>query len=208
MTRSAQMPATAFSGARRVAAGPLIDVAIAVKTAVEQGEPDLLVFDDATGRVIDIDLRGDRTAIASRLGGAGAAGAVDEGEDGATTGPRAREGRRGRPRLGVVSREVTLLPRHWDWLGAQKGGASAALRRLVEDARRKAPGTDPAKAATAAYHAMTTLAGDRPGYEEATRALFAGDMPGFIARMEPWPADVRAYVARLAQPGSCKGQST
>ena len=116
--------ATAFDGERRLASGPLIDVAMAVKAATAAGaEGPLLAFDDATGAVIDLDLRGSRAEIAARL-------AAASGEPSGP--PRGR----GRPKLGVVAREVTLAPRHWDWLAAQPGGASAALRRLVEEARR------------------------------------------------------------------------
>src|SRR5687768_12988418 len=109
---AADRSCTAFSGARRLAAGPLTRVAVAVKRALEAapGQP-VLVFDDADGRVVDLDLRGDDAAVVARLE--------------APRGP-------GRPKLGVVAREVTLLPRHWEWLAGQPGGASVALRRLVE----------------------------------------------------------------------------
>ena len=150
--------ATAFDGERRLASGPLIDVAMAVKAATADGaEGPLLAFDDVTGAVIDLDLRGSRADIAARLAAAG-------GERPAP--PRGR----GRPSLGVVGREVTLAPRHWEWLAAQPGGASAAL------------------------------AGDLPGFEEATRALFAGDRVRFERLVAPWPGDVGAYATNLAAP--------
>ncbi len=104
-------------------------------------------------------------------------------------------------RLGVVAREVTLLPRHWDWLAAQPGGASVALRKLVDEARREHGERDRRRLANErAYHFMSALAGDLPGFEEASRALFAGDMPGFRDRIEAWPRDLREHLLRLAEP--------
>lgn len=106
---------------------------------------------------------------------------------------------RGRPKLGVIGREVTLLPRHWEWLSAQPGGASVALRRLVDEARRSsAPARDARLAQERAYRVMSALAGDRPGYEEALRALFAGDRPRLEAHISDWPSDIREYTLHLA----------
>jgi hypothetical protein len=176
------MRLTIFGGTDRIAAGTLAEVAAAMQAAVARGAAPVLAFDDATGSEIDFDLRGSPAEVAAR---------------------HAPSPKRGRPRLGVVAREVTLLPRHWDWLGGQKGGASAALRRLVETAMRAAPeGRDPRRAQAAAYRAATALAGDRPGYEEAMRALFASDAAGLADRTAGWPADVRAYVLRLASGAS------
>jgi hypothetical protein len=99
-----------------------------------------------------------------------------------------------------VAREVTLLPRHWTWLSSQPGGASVALRRLVDGARRTRAGTDRVRhAQEVAFRAMTALAGDRPGFEEALRALFAADSEGFDRRIADWPSDIRQYVASLAE---------
>jgi hypothetical protein len=149
-----------------------------------------VVFDDATGRVVHLDLRGTAEEVARRY-------AVDEHQHPEPLQPR----RPGRPKLGVVGREVTLLPRHWAWLGAQRGGASATLRRLVETARREAVGEDAVRQAQdAAYRFMNVLAGDHAGYEEAVRALYAGDRPRFLAESEPWSEDLRAYARRLAGP--------
>ena len=105
----------------------------------------------------------------------------------------------GRPRLGVVAREVTLLPRHWEWLGTQPGGASAALRRLVESARRDGAGKDRVRAAQeSAYRFMLAVAGNEPGFEEATRALFAGHAARFGECLAAWPPDVRAHALRVS----------
>jgi hypothetical protein len=177
---------TAFRGHALLAAGPLIEVALAVKAALDQGPAEtVLMFDDATGGLVDIDLRGGRAEIEAWLAEAGAGPAETE-----------RRGR-GRPKLGVVAREVTLLPRHWEWLEAQPGGASVTLRRLVEAARRGADRSGRG-AREAAYRFMSALAGDLPGFEEASRALFAGDRPRLEAEIAAWPADLRDYALALA----------
>jgi hypothetical protein len=172
-------PCTAFDGQRMLSSGPLGEVAMAVKRAGDRGaNGPVLVFDDATGAVVDLDLRGTKAEIMERLtqrGVAGASAAVPAA-DGGDGGPRAR----GRPKLGVVPREVTLLPRHWEWLAAQPGGASVVLRRLVEEARRGDAGPGEARARReAAYKFMSAVAGDLAGFEEATRALFAGRHDAF-----------------------------
>lgn len=169
----------AFEGARRIASGSLAEVAVAVKRA-EAGEPEgaVLAFDAATGRVVDLDLRGDEAAITARY-----------------TPPPPPAAGRGRPKLGVTAREVTLLPRHWEWLNSRPGGASAALRRLVEAARRDSEADDRQRAAVeAAYRFMSAMAGDLPGFEDASRALFANDAPTLAARMKPWPGQIAEQV--------------
>jgi hypothetical protein len=184
-----QTPVTAFDGPRRIASGPLGEVALAVKRAAEAGAAGpLLVFDDATGRVVDLDLRGSDAEIVARL-------AVPAAE----TGPAETRRGRGRPKLGVVAREVTLLPRHWDWLSVQPGGASVALRRLVDAARRgEGDAGNRRVAQEATYRFMSAMAGNLPRFEEASRALFADDLPRLSVLMADWPADVRDHVLRLA----------
>lgn len=179
---------TAFAGTDRLAHGPLAEVALAVKAALARDPAaSILTFDDATGRVIDLDLRGSDAELLARL-------APDKDQP-------ARG--RGRPKLGVVAREVTLLPRHWDWLAAQPGGASHALRRLVEEARRRDGGQSEARTAQeTAYRFMSALAGDLPGFEEATRALFANDAARFAVHAAGWPADIRAHAQKLAWPAT------
>ena len=214
MQNPLSQPATAFAGNALFAAGPLLDIALAVKNADEINTANpapILVFDDDTGRVIDLDLRGGKAEIAERLMRRAAdakprqladesvahdnAPALSEPAAGAE--PRGR----GRPKLGVVAREVTLLPRHWEWLSAQTGGASVTLRRLVEEARRSniADGRRKRRdAQEAAYRFMSAIAGDLPGYEEACRALFADDSARFRQQTAQWPADVGGYAVRLA----------
>jgi hypothetical protein len=189
MDHAVPLTHTAFLDGRRLATGPLHQVAVAVLRA-QQAQPDghPLVFSDASGQSADLDLRGGEEAVRARY-------TVDAPAEA----PRGR----GRPRLGVVAREVTLLPEHWEWLAAQPGGASVALRKLVHEARRKGGDRDRTREARdRAYHAMSTLAGDLAGFEEATRALFAGDHERLVAEMAAWPADVRAYVQQLAEPAS------
>jgi hypothetical protein len=199
-TSSPEAPTcTLFAGHRRLASGDLVTVALAARRAVDAGEgATLLAFEDATARQVELDLRGSLAEVkarhAARRDQPGApATAAPAGTEVEPRGP-------GRPRLGVVAREVTLLPRHWEWLSAQPGGASVALRKLVEEARHGAGGRDRVRRAQeVAYRFMTALAGDLPGYEEAIRALFAGDRPRFEALTGGWPADVAAYALRLAE---------
>jgi hypothetical protein len=186
----------AFEGVRRIAEGSLKDVALAVKAVIERGErAPVLVFDALTSQPVEFDLRGTADDIAARLASAEPAIAEDDASPGEAE-PRGR----GRPKLGVVAREVTLLPRHWDWLNSQSGGASVALRKLVEAARLASDDKDRVRhAQETAYRFMTALAGNLPGYEEATRALYAADAARFEAAIGQWPADVRAHTARLAR---------
>lgn len=177
---------TAFLNGKRLASGPLHVVAVAVLRAQLTHHDHPLVFSNATGQSADLDLRGGEQAVAARYAVAAAIPA-----------PKVR----GRPKLGVVAREVTLLPEHWDWLAAQPGGASVALRKLVHEARRG--DQDQTRGARdRAYHAMSALAGDLAGFEEAARALFAGDHERLVAQMAAWPDDVRAYVLQLAEPAA------
>jgi hypothetical protein len=130
-----------------------------------------LIFDRTTGRVVDIDPRFPPSG----------------------DGPRP-----GRPKLGVTPREVTLLPRHWDWLATQPGGASVALRKLVEEASRN-PKAQQRAQRDAAYRFATIIVGNAPGYEEAIRALYAGQRDEFAAHIEGWPADVRRVLEEMTE---------
>lgn len=192
MPFSPARPCTAFAGPRLIRSGPLADVALAARAAAADLETGpILVFDDTTGRIVDLDLRGSDADILARLDPPAAPAAELPAAP-----PRVP---RGRPKLGVVAREVTLLPRHWDWLAAQPSGASATLRRLVDEARRReAPQQERRAAQTAAYHFMQALAGDLPGYEDATRALFADDRAGLERTIAGWPSDIRTHALRLA----------
>ena len=181
---------TAFAGVRRIATGPLEETIVRAKAAIDAGESEpVLVFEDRTGTQLDFDWRGSCDDVRRRL-------ALHPHFAGPAA-PTERSGP-GRPRLGVVSREVSLLPRHWAWLGAQPGGASAALRRLVDEARKRAPDRDEARGAReAASRFLWAIAGNLPGFEEVSRALFAGDDARLSSLVAPWPADVRQHLATL-----------
>jgi hypothetical protein len=186
----------AFEGDRAIASGDLREVARAAKTRLDRRtDASILIFDAGTGAPIDIDFRGGVPDVLARLPEmAKAPVAADEAAPSASRGP-------GRPKLGVVAREVTLLPRHWDWLAQQRGGASVALRRLVDEARRTYDGKDSIRhAQDAAYRFMSAMAGNRANYEAAIRALFAGEPARFAKLIAEWPADVRKHALRLAEP--------
>ncbi|UBV41917.1 DUF2239 family protein [Deinococcus taeanensis] len=142
-----------------------------------------LVVDDLTGRSVDFDLGGTLDEVLARHA------------------PEPQRSGPGRPKLGVVSREVSLLPRHWAWLERQRSGASATLRRLIDEARRADPdGERRAQAQAATDRFLSTVGGDLPGFEDATRALYAGDRARFEVHLAGWPADVRAHALYLAAP--------
>jgi hypothetical protein len=199
-------PSTAFEGSRCIAGGTLREVALATKPVVDGwassiSPPPILVFEDASSEVIELDWRGTLAAFEARLNAldpvmtqAMPAAPVEEPPV-ASDAPRGP----GRPKLGVSAREVTLLPRHWAWLARQPGGASVALRKLVETARLASETKDRVRHCGAVtYKFMSTMAGHEPGFEEASRALFAGDYAGFAARMAAWPADVQAHLLKIS----------
>ncbi len=174
---------TVFVGDDLLAAGALGQVLPVMKDRFDEDPgTGFLTLEDHSGRQVDFDLRGSLAQVLA---------AID---------PPPRRPGPGRPRLGVVSREVSLLPRHWEWLEAQPQGASAALRRLVDAARQQDQGPFLRRQATDALgRVLTTLAGDRAGYEEASRALYAGDLKRFSALIAPWPAAVVTYLQSRAQ---------
>src|SRR5262249_47731929 len=112
---------TSFAGDRLIASADLRTTLLRTKQHLDgDGSASVLIFEDQTGRQVNFDFRGTPQEVLER------SDAVKT-----RTGP-------GRPRLGVVSREVSLLPRHWEWLEQQPSGISAALRRLVDEARKRA----------------------------------------------------------------------
>jgi len=172
---------TAFQGTRKIARGTRAEVALAVKRTDDTGEA-ILTFDDATGKQVEFDLRGSDAEILARL---------DQSE------PR----KPGRPKLGVTAREVTLLPRQWEWLNSQPGGASVTLRKLVDAARNASGGREQKRRAQEAVDRfMLAMAANEPHYEEAGRALYAGNAQRFIDLIEGWPQDIRDHVRHLAEP--------
>jgi uncharacterized protein len=192
---------TAFEKGAIVARGSLPEVVLGIKRRIGKAEHSpILIFSDETGNAMDFNFQGGEKDVLRRLevfvgpGGPGPGSGGAEVPDAETPGP-------GRPRLGVVSREVSLLPRQWEWLASQSGGASAVLRRLVDEARKKASEGMPIKRIQErAYKFMSAIAGDLPGYEEALRALYKRDRKAFAARIADWPADVAAHALGLAGP--------
>jgi hypothetical protein len=193
-TSSGPVTYTVFLGTRRVGAG---DLAHAVRAAVaahaERGHDEpVWVFDDRTGMQLELDWRGTHAQVLAR---ARAAAGAPEPPAASVTASRSP----GRPKLGVVAREVTLLPRHWEWLATQPAGASATLRRLVDEARRRhAPHDTVRQAQDRCYRFLQATAGDLPGYEEALRMLYAGNSDGFDAAAAGWPRDLGDYARALA----------
>ena len=189
------MECTAFAGERRIASGDLRRVALEAKAALARDKwVQVVIFDDVTSNLIEVDLRGTADEVLERLA---------ECRDQAITQPAEAEGHAprgpGRPKLGVVAREVTLLPRHWEWLASQPGGASVALRKLVENARTANRSKDRLRTAQeAAYRFLSAMAGNAAGFEEAVRALFAGNREKFDHIVEPWPVDIRDHAKKVA----------
>jgi hypothetical protein len=214
MSVSTSTSFTAFAGHRLMLSGSLVEVTLAVRRAVDAGASQaILVFDDVTGRVVDVDFRGSEADIVEKSTQPAAAYVgryrwpapplPEAFEPAAGSGSRGK----GRPKMGVVAREVTLLPRQWEWLASQSGGASATLRKLVDSARRSGSSRQQQRAAQeAAYHFIQAIAGDFEGYEEATRALFANDRPGLERCMAAWPHDIRSQAIRLAFERNTGGQ--
>ena len=185
----------AFRGHDRIAEGDLHTVARQLKLAGDDGAAPILIFNSESSEQAEIDLRGSVDDVLARLPQPAATEAPAE--------PQPDEARRGpgRPKLGVIAREVTLLPRHWDWLATQPGGASVAIRKLVEEARKAQAARDHTRMAReAVYRFAAAMAGNMPNYEEAMRALFAGHRARFEAMTQGWPSSIRDHTRRLAAP--------
>jgi uncharacterized protein len=186
MTAANDSTSVAFDQHQLIARGPLPEVARAAKRALDAGATGpVLIFDERSSRPIELDFRGSADDVLGRLAPAVASAAPP------SRGP-------GRPKLGVTAREVTLLPRHWEWLAQQPGGASAVLRRLVEQAQRgSAPKQQARLAMEAVERFMNAMTGDFAGHEEASRAFYRGEREQFATLTEHWPADVRDHLRRL-----------
>lgn len=187
---------TAFEGTRIVASGDVLHVATKTKEVIDrtQNQHSILIFDDHSSELIEIDFRGSLGDVLKRLEERQhqRIDQVEEKEAAVSRGP-------GRPRLGVVSREVTLMPRQWDWLNSQPGGASVALRKLVDEARKANASKDTwRQAQNATYKFMSAMAGDFEGFEEASRALFANKQSKFFELIALWPADVQSHIKKLS----------
>ena len=195
----------AFEGPRCLGRGSLADVALQVKAAIEARPlARFMVFDALSSEILDFDHRGSADEVLARLALAhpqahADASASASTKDASTEGSAAPKSGPGRPKMGVVAREVTLLPRHWAWLASQPGGASVALRKLVEQARKDSQVHDQRRLSQeASYRFMSAMAGSLDGFEEAARALFAADRPGFEALIAAWPTDIQTHLQQLS----------
>ena len=171
---------TAFAGTRRIAAGNRDSILAEVKQYTDSNADGVLIFEDLTGKQVDFDFSGSMDDVLER--------------------GRARivRMRPGRPKLGVVGREVSLLPRHWEWLEDQPNGISAAIRRLVDEARKREPGAQRARRLRDGIaRFMWSMGGDLPNFEEATRALYGETDARLDELIASWPADVREHIGRL-----------
>jgi len=172
---------TAFAGTRRIAAGNRDTILSEVKQYSDTNEDRILIFEDMSGKQVDFDFSGSLDDVLER----GRARIVRLGP--------------GRPKLGVVGREVSLLPRHWEWLEDQPNGISAAIRRLVDEARKREPGTQRARRLRDGIaRFMWSMGGDLPNFEEATRSLYGEADAPLETLIATWPDDVRDHVLRLA----------
>ena len=179
-----------------IVSGDLETMLRRTKECIDSDKSDqVLIFDDQTGTQIDFDFRGTIDDVIARLGSHPLADSFDF--------PQIPKSGPGRPRLGVVSREVSMLPRHWEWLENQSGGISATLRKLVEEARKSDNGkTDAKNSRDAVAKFMWVMAGNLPNFEEATRALYAGDNDRLSILIDSWPVDVRDHIKRLLSDGT------
>lgn len=196
MNSSSVLSCTAFAGKRLIASGGLLPVALKAQETLNADRfAQVLIFDDDTSNLVEVDLRGTPDDLSRRI--AKSESAEAQNAELALSDETARKP--GRPRLGVVPREVTLLPRHWEWLASQPGGASVAIRKLVEQARKANEGTDRIRLAKeATYRFMSAMCGNESEFEEANRALFAGNQERFAQVVDLWPPDLRAHVIKLA----------
>ena len=196
MSESLRRQCTVFEGPRRLASGELAHVVLKTKEVYDRAtRAPVLIFDNETSEQVDVDFSGSPQEVLDRL-----AARYGEASSTVATVSQTQEPPRGpgRPRLGVVAREVTLLPRHWEWLNSQPGGASVALRKLVDEARHANQGKDRVRRAQeSAYRFMTAVAGNLPGFEEALRALFACQSERFQDLVSGWPEDIRTHVQAL-----------
>lgn len=208
----------AFQGPECLQQGGLAEVLTAVKAELDRRggmlhAPDLFIFEEKSGRPVDFDFRGEVSDVLRRAIPDVAAQEAPQGEvallGGAQSGAPGTSGPRsgpGRPKLGVVAREVTLLPRHWDWLESQPKSTSAVLRELIDEASRDNPAVGPGQADLEAVgRVMTVLAGDRPQYEAALRALYARKWAAFQDLTVEWPAGIRSYLLKRLGVGEQEG---
>lgn len=175
-----------FQGTRLIARGNMLETALAVYNAYkDKTSAPVVALDSVTSELAEPDLRGGEDGIRARYG-------VEADLHETKT--------RGRPKLGVTAREVTLLPRHWEWLESNHSGASAKLRELVETAMRASAGKDRQSHAVESLERFTNaLAGDLPNAEEVSRAFYKGRMKDVIKLTADWPSDLLEHYIKLVE---------
>ncbi len=191
-----------FDGTNLIARGRLTEIVRHGKALFDRGGvARIALYDDATGHPVDIDFTGTEAEVQAKLTAHPVVGTAQPGP--------AEKRKPGRPRLGVVSREISLLPRHWRWLSTQRGGASATLRRLVDTERKNGAGEDQVRRTIdSAYQFMLDIAGDLPDFEEASRSLFARDFAAFTNFIAPWPPGIQEQLNRYIRRANGKGDSS
>ena len=178
---------SAYGPTSCIGQGELTDVALAAHRFLRT-HPDqsALILQDSTCQIIDLDLSGDEALLERKANHypIRSQAPVPDSKD-------------------PITGEITLLPRHWQWLAEQGGNASATLRRLIDEARR-----DPKQKADnecrrrqqLTYRFCQALCGDFQGYEDALRALYAADKDSFKTHISTWPADFALRAEALAEP--------
>lgn len=177
---------TAFEEFKIVSQGTLDDVAISVKHRLkEQGSSNILIFSDSTGRQIDLDLSGTDKQVLDRL-------------KVFTTSSVQTQSGAGRPKLGVLPREISLLPSHWEWLLNQEGGSSAVIRNLIDEKMKTQLIHKNKIAQERTYKFLSAHAGNLPSFEDAVRFLYRKDKKKFMDQISGWPKDVLKYTLSLS----------
>ena len=183
------MTYTAFEGFQICAHGSLDSVAISIKQRLKKDPTtQFLIFSNSSGKQMDLDLSGSQKVILERLK------IYQASHFSPATGP-------GRPKLGVISREVSLLPQHWEWLSNQSGGASATIRRLVDEKIKEPVSAENQikQAQEVVYRVLSSLAGNLPNYEDVIRFLYRRDKKSFRNAMSDWPKDVVSHTMALSK---------
>lgn len=190
-----QFSYTAFGNEKLIAHGSLDEVVLKIKRWNDKNTTaSLLVFNDFTGKTMEFDLRGSEKDVLQKI-----EMFIPQDVSAVSPGP-------GRPKLGVITREVSLLPQHWEWLASQPEGASAALRKLVEGAKKNLVMKESVKQVQErAYKIMSILAGDLPQYEEALRSLYRKNEENFKQHIAMWSPDIKDYVIKIAAPVFAEG---
>lgn len=190
-TPSEELTYAAFKKEKLIAEGDLKKVILKTKRELMRSpESAILIFSNETGKTMDFNFQGSENEVLSRL--------EVFLEPKIEIDPK--EKKVGRPSLGVISREVSLLPKHWEWLACQSGGASAEIRRLVEKAMKQTQAASTVKMAQEkTFRFLNTIAGNFPNFEEAIRSLYRRDLNAFEQIIKFWPVDIKDHALHLSK---------